>query len=366
MTTINPQNVRYAWRRLVVRDPHLTDATRRVLLELESYTNPDGTNAHPGIERIAAELLTKAGTVNEKTVRRALETGVKRGYIECTRKGGGGRGKRENADTYRLTLPLEEPGPWDRVEEGDSGPLDAGDSEPGRHRHRSEQTAETVDTQVSGVRTETVATNSPPALPDSEPASNSPTRPSAPPAAGGRADESIEPPRFCHRHPNDTTERCRDCRDAREKHERWQDKQDEEARDRRVRETRDRAEARNDARATCTLCAGKSEAEKDCCFHDPDSVEAWRRNRFPVRAALPAPHRAPEQGVHTGGGTTSTRNITKPGRRPTVPKFKSGNSTGRAAALEELRSQRAVPVPAGPTPGSGAGAATKANSAPAA
>ncbi|QOH59842.1 helix-turn-helix domain-containing protein [Rhodococcus rhodochrous] len=99
-------STRYVWRRLVVRDPELSDSTRRVLLELESYTEPDGTNAHPGIHRLTAALHTKNGPLNERTIRRALDTGLRRGYIECTRKGHIGR-RRNSADTYRLTFPPE-------------------------------------------------------------------------------------------------------------------------------------------------------------------------------------------------------------------------------------------------------------------
>lgn len=95
--------MRYAWRRLVVRDGHLTDATRRVLLELESYANPDGSNARPGVRRIAEALASADGYVNEKTVRRALATGVERGFIECVEKGHTGRG-RNVADVYRLSF----------------------------------------------------------------------------------------------------------------------------------------------------------------------------------------------------------------------------------------------------------------------
>jgi hypothetical protein len=95
--------MRYAWRRQVVRDGYLTDATRRVLLELESYANPDGTNARPGVRRIAENLASGDGYVNEKTVRRALAVGVERGLIECVEKGHTGRG-RNVADVYRLSF----------------------------------------------------------------------------------------------------------------------------------------------------------------------------------------------------------------------------------------------------------------------
>ncbi|NLU81622.1 hypothetical protein [Rhodococcus sp. HNM0569] len=92
---------------MVNRDPGLTDASRRVLFELESYANPDGTKAHPSVLGIALNLRTSTGShghVSEKTVRTALRDGVGRGYIELTHKArrvpSGGL-----ADEYRLTLP---------------------------------------------------------------------------------------------------------------------------------------------------------------------------------------------------------------------------------------------------------------------
>lgn len=80
-------SIRYEWRRTVNRDHRLTHAERRVLFELESYANPDGTNAHPGVELIAENLLTDERTpMSEKTVRRALKRAQELGYIEQTAK----------------------------------------------------------------------------------------------------------------------------------------------------------------------------------------------------------------------------------------------------------------------------------------
>ncbi|WP_459682124.1 hypothetical protein [Rhodococcus sp. no. 34] len=101
--------MRFEWRKLVVRDPHLTDATRRVLLEFESYADPDGTNVRPGILTIATSLRTLSGThqhVSERTVRSALADGIARGYIVLTAKAPRGRGNKL-VDVYRLTLPGE-------------------------------------------------------------------------------------------------------------------------------------------------------------------------------------------------------------------------------------------------------------------
>lgn len=111
--------MRFVWRRLVVRDADLTDATRRVLLDLESYANADGTNARPGIKRIAEDLRTPDGKlkhISERTVRTALATGVDRGFIDLTAKAPRGRGNKR-ADVYRLTFPSETVGTPDEIGE---------------------------------------------------------------------------------------------------------------------------------------------------------------------------------------------------------------------------------------------------------
>ncbi|MBJ8344828.1 hypothetical protein [Antrihabitans sp. YC2-6] len=100
---------RFAWRRMVVRDPHLSDATRRVLLELESYADKDGNNARPGVMKMAEALRTeggKHGHLSERTVRTGLAHGVDRGLIELTHRAPRGRGNRR-ADVYRIVLPPE-------------------------------------------------------------------------------------------------------------------------------------------------------------------------------------------------------------------------------------------------------------------
>ena len=112
-------SMRFVWRRLVVRDADLTDATRRVLLDLESYANADGTNARPGIKRIAEDLRTPDGKlkhISERTVRTALATGVDRGFIDLTAKAPRGRGNKR-ADVYRLTFPPETVGTPDEIGE---------------------------------------------------------------------------------------------------------------------------------------------------------------------------------------------------------------------------------------------------------
>lgn len=399
MSTVHPENMRYAWRRLVVRDPDLTESTRRVLLELESYTNPDGTNAHPGIGRIASELRSKTGTVNEKTVRRALEAGVKRGYIECTRKGRGGRAGND-ADTYRLTLPPEEARPDNSAAKEDVEPVDTGEPEPDTRSQHIHQTVKTVGTQMSGVRTETVdiqvstdqaatadipsasgghsnpnsghpdlhvpdplhqityqegvgeVTDSLAELVDSPTPSRAKFIQEPSPAAFAAPTGSYEPPRFCDRHPNDTTESCRRCGEAREEHNRWKVKQTQAARDHRSKEIEERMEARDTARATCTVCAGKSEAEKDRCFHRPDAVESWKRNRSLFDEILSNIQRkgGPQAGSDADRGLS--RRPPKSAPRQVTRRFRSGDDTGRAASREELNRVKPAPIPAGLAPDS--------------
>ena len=104
---MSPADFRFSWRRTVVRDGALTDAQRRVLLELESYANADGSNAHPGVLLMARVLRTEGGRVghlSEKTVRTALLAGVERGYIVRTEQGRRGR-ERGSSDVYRLVIP---------------------------------------------------------------------------------------------------------------------------------------------------------------------------------------------------------------------------------------------------------------------
>lgn len=72
---------RYKWRLHVLGAKGLPPAQRLVILALENYANwSDGTNAHPGVDKLA-----RTCGVDEKTVRRALETAWKKlGLIEQT------------------------------------------------------------------------------------------------------------------------------------------------------------------------------------------------------------------------------------------------------------------------------------------
>lgn len=99
---MSDDSMRYDWRRLVNRDPQLTATQRRVLFELESYANADGTNAHPGVLNIAQGLRTPTGHMSKNTVRSALDEGCRRGFIELVTPGSRGAGK---AAVYRLIVP---------------------------------------------------------------------------------------------------------------------------------------------------------------------------------------------------------------------------------------------------------------------
>ncbi|MFE2122411.1 hypothetical protein ACFW9U_17380 [Rhodococcus aetherivorans] len=110
MNQNQPSSMRYAWRRAVNRDARLTEADVRVLFELESWTNSDGTNAYPGAKRIAEVLPSpkdRSKNLSVKTVERVLEKARELGYIERTAKARR-VGSRRLSDVYRLVLPPAE------------------------------------------------------------------------------------------------------------------------------------------------------------------------------------------------------------------------------------------------------------------
>ncbi|REE74385.1 helix-turn-helix protein [Rhodococcus wratislaviensis] len=93
------ESMRFDWRRRIVRDRRLTHAQLRVLLELESYANADGTRAHPG-----AKLMSSNLGISERTVRLALSRGEELGLIVKTEGGRRGRA-RNHADVFALVEP---------------------------------------------------------------------------------------------------------------------------------------------------------------------------------------------------------------------------------------------------------------------
>lgn len=108
---MNPENRRH-WTRLVLSCPDLTPSHKNVLLALETYADyRTGGNAHPGIERLAADC-----DLGERAVRYALERArthepdcppdcsAHLGLIHRTRAANSRVGR---AAVYQLTLPAE-------------------------------------------------------------------------------------------------------------------------------------------------------------------------------------------------------------------------------------------------------------------
>lgn len=88
---------RREWRKTVFgfANPDLKHAHKVVLLALETFADyPEGTNARPGVDRLAEWC-----SVNESTVRRAIEAGQQLGLIEQTARA---NPKRNLAAVYRL------------------------------------------------------------------------------------------------------------------------------------------------------------------------------------------------------------------------------------------------------------------------
>jgi len=395
VSTKAPSSMRYEWRRLVVRDAYLTDSTRRVLLELESYANPDGTKAHPGIARIAAALrtTTQAGTVNEKTVRRALAEGVRRGLIECTYKSRGGRAG-DDADEYRLTLPAQEAGSDDGVEAEDADPFDSGKHESATHSHRAPRNAETVDTQMPGVLPETVdiqmstdqttaadipSTNGGHLTPNGghpdahapeplhqisyqegapevtnslvEPvhSDNAPTQP-PPPSADDwppmpAAEHGLS--RYCEKHPGGTPNSCPACGAARraveeaeaaiKRAEKQRITADEEAR---------RAAAWRAVEA-CSMCDEDGYRNRRICNHRPEQDRVNAEGKAKVLAAIAAARRKREeegQRIRVDTAGRPIRGAAKSGPRQSVRGFRSGDDAGQAVSRAELERPKLAPL----------------------
>lgn len=70
---------------------------RAVAFDLMTYADADGSNVHPGIERLEADTHA-----SESTIKRALAELTGEGWIRCVIRGGRGR----KANEYRLTIPM--------------------------------------------------------------------------------------------------------------------------------------------------------------------------------------------------------------------------------------------------------------------
>lgn len=89
---------RFEWerslRRLTIGRPRKT-----VALMLATYADADGSNAHPGLDRLAADCES-----DERTIRRNLTHLVELGLLVRTFSGSRA-GRRQLADCYALTMP---------------------------------------------------------------------------------------------------------------------------------------------------------------------------------------------------------------------------------------------------------------------
>ena len=89
---------RYPWIR-AFRGAKVPMNAKAVGLALASYGDVDGSKNHPGLTRLARDF-----DVDEKTIRRHLETLERSGWVRKTHDGRVGMA-RSNADDYQLTIP---------------------------------------------------------------------------------------------------------------------------------------------------------------------------------------------------------------------------------------------------------------------
>lgn len=88
---------RFTWERALRR--LVLGRTKFVALMLATYADRCGDNAHPGVDRLAADC-----ECDERTIRRHLTKLAGLGLIERTFEGSSA-GRRRLADCYRLTMP---------------------------------------------------------------------------------------------------------------------------------------------------------------------------------------------------------------------------------------------------------------------
>lgn len=94
-------HLRGAWTVAMLRSSDLTASQKNVLTALREFSDyRTGINARPGLV-----LLAECSGVSRATVAEALKAGVRAGFIEQTRRGGGRSGGTRAASTYRLRMP---------------------------------------------------------------------------------------------------------------------------------------------------------------------------------------------------------------------------------------------------------------------
>lgn len=95
---------RFPWTR-AFRGSKIPMNAKAVGLVVASYGNADGSSNHPGLTRLARDF-----DVDEKTIRRHLETLERAGWMRRTHAGRAGL-TRKDADDYQLTVPQAVPMP---------------------------------------------------------------------------------------------------------------------------------------------------------------------------------------------------------------------------------------------------------------
>lgn len=114
---------RFPWTR-AFRGAKIPMNAKAVGLVVASYGNADGSSNHPGLARLARDF-----DVDEKTIRRHLETLVRAGWMRRTHDGRAGVSRKE-ADDYQLTIPQTLPKPAAGDDEPPEEPPDWYDGEP--------------------------------------------------------------------------------------------------------------------------------------------------------------------------------------------------------------------------------------------
>jgi Helix-turn-helix domain len=86
------------WMRAVRDGLDLTQSRKLIAQHLATYARPDGSNAHPGWQKLAW-----SAHCSKSTVLRALNDLEKKGLIYCTERGSRS-GRNGRANNYTLTL----------------------------------------------------------------------------------------------------------------------------------------------------------------------------------------------------------------------------------------------------------------------
>lgn len=242
---------KHKWLDAVEDDARITPSEARVLLRIGRRYVLNGDSTF----RVQQTTLATRCRVDVRTVRRAITKGKDLGYLALAQERKRGRSHRA-PDQYRLVMPDRNTGQNSGQNTGQNG-AEIPDSTPGNTGQPTIEIADKANPSTSENATTTVFTTvlKETGTPDTSPADSEPV-PTGPDPSGGDPPENNstiqgepfsvtaarpeimalprppanwpddypepEPARFCHRHPDDTTDRCVPCRDARRKHDAWE------------------------------------------------------------------------------------------------------------------------------------------------